>query len=119
MAEYFLDAFSVPSETECRGVINWFYKNLPNQVNKIRVVLFDGREITDDVGLQQFLSGLNQLLRKRKDIIFIWSTTNRTWHDKIRNVTEKIGDADLVPKDSAVFINGPNLQRIPKIPIKS
>jgi hypothetical protein len=92
-------------------VVRWLYKNLPNQVNKIRLVLFDGREITDDdVGLQQFLSGLNQLLRKRKDILSIWPITNRTWKGEIRNVAGEIGGTDLVPKDSDVLIKGPDYE---------
>ena len=71
MAKYFYEVFPVPADIELRDVFSWVKTNLPDAGEKTRLVLFDGREITDDlVGVRQFLSSLNQLLRKRKDILF-------------------------------------------------
>jgi len=47
------------------------------------------------------------LLRRRKDILFIWPTTDRRWHDQIREIAEAIGGSNLAPKDSDIDIRGP------------
>lgn len=109
MSNRFSEVFLVPPEMDLRTVSSWLQENLPMPSDKILPILFDGREVTDDeIGLHQFLSGLNQLLRKRKDLIFIWPTTDRRWHDKIRGVAEAIGGTNLAPKDSDIDIKGPN-----------
>jgi hypothetical protein len=111
MPRNFSSVLPVPSEIELRDVISWLNKNLSIYNEKSILILFDGREITDDmVGLKQFLSGLNNLLRKRKDLLFIWPTTDRDWHDQIRSIADTIGGTNLVPIDSDVEIKGPSKQ---------
>lgn len=108
MSSLFSEVFLIPPEIELRNVSSWLKDHIPKSIDKKLLILFDGREATDDeVGLRQFLSSLNQLLRKRKDILFIWPTTDRKWHDQIRGVAEAIGGTNLAPKDSDIDIKGP------------
>lgn len=98
----------VPSLIDLREVIAWLTKNLPASGQKVIPVLFDGREVTDDqVGLKQFLTGLNQLLRSRSDVVFLWPTTDTDWHSEISTTAKKIGGTNLVPPDSDITVNGP------------
>jgi hypothetical protein len=60
MSSRFSEVFLIPPEIELRDVSSWLKDNLPKPNNKILLILFDGREATDDeVGLRQFLSSLN------------------------------------------------------------
>ena len=98
----------VPAEIELRDVANWLNTNLPSPAEKTLLVLFDGREVTDDeVGLKQFLAALNQILRKRRDLVFLWPTTDQSWHDEIRDIAITIGGTNFVPTDSDVTVMGP------------
>lgn len=116
MPSRFSEVFLIPPEIELRNVSSWLKENLPSSNNKILLILFDGREATDDeVGLRQFLSSLNQLLRRRKDILFIWPTTDRKWHDQIRGLAEAIGGTNLAPKDSDIDIKGPKREDWTKV----
>ena len=108
MANYFSEVFPIPADVDLREIFSWIKDNLPSPGEKTRLVLFDGREVTDDlVGVRQFLSSLNQLLRKRKDILFIWPITDSSWHTQIREIAEGIGGTNLAPSDSDVQIIGP------------
>jgi hypothetical protein len=111
-ATYLKDIFnpviSVPPEIELRNAAAWIQKNIPDKNNKTNIVLFDGREYTDDgAGLHQFISTLNQLLRKRGDILFIWPTTDESWRSHLRENAEKVGGSNLAPKKSDIKILGP------------
>jgi hypothetical protein len=98
-----------PRKLKLREVLTWLGRELPTPTAKTLPVLFDGREVTDDnVGLNQFISGLNQLLRYRKDILFFWPTNNADWHKQIRDLAEELGGANLAPKDSDISIVGPS-----------
>ncbi len=108
MPEKFTRVYTVPTDLELREVLSWLRKgNLPSPSKKTHLILFDGREVTDDaVGLREFLSGLNQLLRGRKDILFFWPTTDPEWHRQIRDTAQKIGGTNFAPLQSDIQILG-------------
>jgi hypothetical protein len=104
----FDDVVAVPSEIALRDAMAWLQLNIKPRSEKISLILFDGREVTDDsVGLKQFISSLNQLLRKRNDLLFLWPTTDSEWHSELRTTAEKIGGNNLAPKNSDIYIKGP------------
>jgi hypothetical protein len=109
MPDEFTSVVSVPIEIEFKEVIKWLNSNLPPIfINKSLIVLFDGREISDDdVGVRQFLSGLNQFLRRRPDIIFCWPTTDSEWHKYVRDLAEKIGGNNFAPQEGSYQVIGP------------
>src|SRR5262245_30970510 len=61
MPDDFAPVIKVPPEIDLRDANAWLTENLPPPAGrKSQIVLFDGREISDDdVGLRQLLSGLN------------------------------------------------------------
>jgi hypothetical protein len=104
----FAAVVAVPAALNLRELATWLDKNLPGPRDKTIPLLFDGRELTDDmVGLGQFMAALNQLLRTRPDVIALWPTTDPQWHAALRAVAERIGGATLVPPNSDLTIVGP------------
>lgn len=78
-AEAYEAVLLVPHDVPLREVPRWLDENLPGPSAKARLVLFDGREVTDDaVGLKQLIVSLNQMLRRRPDVIFVPPTNSRT-----------------------------------------
>jgi len=110
LPEFYRNVITVPPEIELRDAIAWISKNAQkNEDSKTTLLLFDGREVSDDdVGLKQFISTLNQFLRKRPDVLFCWPTTDSEWHSKIRSLAESVGGANLAPTESDIQIQGPN-----------
>lgn len=100
------DAFgpvvTIPHDLELQSCISWITSQVPSAIpNKSTIVLFDGREASDDdVGVRQFLSALNQFLRRRPDVLFCWPTTDVEWHKKLRKIAENIGGANFCPKET-------------------
>lgn len=115
--ESFAPVFKVPPEIAYRDVGPWLGKNIPPAVGgKARIVLFDGREVSDDeVGVKQFLAVLNQLLRKRSDVIFCWPTTDVDWHRHLRGLAAKIGGSNFVPVESDCHVSGPASSEWPTV----
>jgi hypothetical protein len=109
MPDTFAPVTKVPPEIRFRDVAGWLTANLPPaQGTKSTLVLFDGRELSDDeVGIRQLLSALNQLLRRRPDVLFCWPTTDVDWHASLRKTAETVGGANFVPKESDVVVVGP------------
>jgi len=109
MPDTFAPVAKVPPEIRFRDVAGWLTANLPApQGSKATLVLFDGRELSDDdVGIRQLLSSLNQLLRRRPDVLFCWPTTDSEWHATLRTTAETIGGANFVPKESDLIVSGP------------
>jgi hypothetical protein len=106
----------VPVTIPLREAAEWLSKNIPTQEGKIVPVLFDGREVTDDqVGLKQFLTALNQILRSRNDIVFLWPTTDAEWHAEIRGTAEKIGGSNCAPSNSDIELVGPPRETWPTV----
>src|SRR5207302_641810 len=117
MPELFAPVASVPSDLPLRDAIAWINQNVPDPINgKTIPVLFDGREIVDDdVGVRQFLSGLNQFLRRRPDVLFFWPTTDEEWHQQIRTVATKIGGSNFAPHEADYEVQGPAAAEWPGI----
>jgi hypothetical protein len=116
LGDLFAPLFRVPPTIELRVAANWLQQNLPSRGLKVIPVLFDGREVTDDaVGLKQFLAALNQLLRARGDIVFLWPTTDAEWHKEIRTTAVTIGGTNMVPADADVSITGPDKAEWPTV----
>ncbi len=108
-SDVFGNVISIPHGIKLRYAKTWLDENLQARSGKVQIILFDGREVTDDdVGLRQFLAGLNQLLRSRNDILFCWPTTDSSWHQQIRNIALKIGGSNFVPVNADIQIQGPN-----------
>lgn len=109
MPDAFAPIVKVPPEIRFRDVAGWLGANIPApQGSKSTLVLFDGRELSDDdVGVRQLLSALNQLLRHRPDVLFCWPTTDEAWHASLRGTAETVGGANFAPKESDLFVSGP------------
>jgi hypothetical protein len=108
MPDNFAPVVKVPPDIRFRDVAEWLAQNIPAQSAKTVLVLFDGREVSDDiVGVRQLLAALNQLLRKRPDVLFCWPTTDDQWHAQLRQVSETVGGANLAPRESDLPISGP------------
>jgi len=77
--------------------------------NKKYILLLDGREISDDeVGISQFITSINQMLRRRKDIICCWPINDLLWRQTIYSLTHKIGGLSLLPEQAQIVISGPS-----------
>ncbi len=109
MPETFAPVVTVPTTIGIRDASGWLSENLPQSIpNKTQLILFDGREVSDDdVGVRQLLATLNQVLRRRPDILFCWPTTDLQWHGEIRKIAEQIGGANFVPAESDFEVTGP------------
>lgn len=106
----------VPIGIKLRDVVGWLIAHLPPQNGKALLVLFDGREVTDDsVGLKQLLAALNQLLRQRRDVIFLWPTNDTAWHKEIKGLAVTIGGSNFAPTESDIQISGPSRADWPRI----
>ncbi|WP_133884350.1 hypothetical protein [Glycomyces sp. NRRL B-16210] len=109
MSDKFTQVLSVPTVISLRDVANWIHDNLPSRTNRSIPVLMDGRESSDDtVGLRQFMSTLNQILRQREDVIVCWPTTNDDWKNELIALARDIGGTSLTPKTADVTILGPS-----------
>lgn len=103
----FSQTIRIPDDIEFREVIKWLQLNLPEKTTKSIVLLFDGREITDDsVGLNQFLTGLNQLLRKRNDLLFLWPTNSMEWFKSVKEIAKTIGGSNFSPGNGDLEVAG-------------
>ena len=109
MPNAFTPIISVPAEIRFRDVVGWLSVHVPSpDPTKSTLVLFDGRELSDDdVGIRQLLSTLNQFLRRRPDVLFCWPTTDSEGHAQLRNIAETVGGANFAPKESDLQISGP------------
>ncbi|MDI1450779.1 hypothetical protein [Polyangium sp. 6x1] len=109
MSDRFASVKLVPEEVALKDINNWLRANLPPTDGRTHIVLLDGREITDDtVGLSQFLSGLNQFLRRRKDVVGCWPTNDTEWLASLRDLAQKIGGENFTPSDAVMEIHGPD-----------
>jgi hypothetical protein len=91
-----------------REVTDWLSSNLPGQREKTTIVRMDGREASDDrVGLKQLISGLNQLLRARPDLVVCWPTVYSEWRDELVDLARTIGGRGLCPDGFDGFVGPP------------
>ncbi|NKS29701.1 hypothetical protein GS534_03960 [Rhodococcus hoagii] len=110
MPEHYKPVFPVSSTVTLRDLPSWLEQNLPDpdSEGKHIPVLIDNREETDDdVGLGQLMSGLNGLLRRRKDLIALWPTTDPAWRDNLVEFARKVGGKSLLPTAGEVEVSGP------------
>src|SRR6266536_1555342 len=117
MPDAFAPVVAVPGTVPFRDALGWVTANVPPPINgKTTLVLFDGREVSDDeIGVKQFLSGLNQFLRRRADVVFCWPTTDPAWHIALRKLAETIGGSNFAPAEGDYEIQGPPAAEWPTV----
>lgn len=107
--------FVVPATIPEREIGNWLAANVPAPGNKSIIIRLDGREASDDtVGLRQLMSGLNQSLRGRPDLIVCWPTVDSEWRTELYELAQKIGGAGFCPEGFEV-IEGPPRDSWPEV----
>lgn len=114
LRDIFLPVKSMPAAhvVKLRDTPEWLNKNLPNKSDKISIILIDGREKTDDdQGLRDMMGAMNNLVRGRPDLLFVWPTTDEAWRDHLVETARAFGSQSFCP-DSAVFsVDGPAKNR--------
>jgi hypothetical protein len=117
LADKFRPVFVIPAEVQLRDAVAFVEQNLvaPSDA-RASLVLFDGREVSDDqVGIKQLLASLNQLLRRRKDIVFCWPTTDPAWHSELKELAKTIGGNNFSPSECDCIVQGPPKSDWPKL----
>jgi hypothetical protein len=115
LADRFGPVVSVPHDVQLREIVNWISANAPPSEAKATLVLLDGREASDDtVGLRQTMAGLNQLMRRRTDLVICWPTVSAEWRDQLAGLARTIGGDGLCPEDFESF-EGPPRESWPEI----
>lgn len=92
-----------------RDIPEWLRSNLPSEVRpRTTIVLIDGRESTDDEqGLRDVMGALNNLVRGRPDLLFVWPTTDPQWRERLVNTARQFGSASFCPNDGVFAVEGP------------
>ena len=110
MADRFDHVLSVPSSTELplRDIPEWLHKHLPKKSSKCIPVLIDGRESTDDTqGLRDVMAALNNMVRGRPDLLFIWPTTDEDWRNQLTETARRFGSTSFCPDRNVFSVSGP------------
>lgn len=111
LRDEFLPVVAVPPlvSLPLRDIPTWLTTHLPKQSDRTTPVLIDGRESTDDEqGLRDVMGALNNLVRGRPDLLFVWPTTSEAWRDQLVSTAREFGSQSFCP-DSAVFaVDGPS-----------
>lgn len=104
----FAKVISIPENIEFTAIIDLIKEKVGALTDQIKIVLLDGREIIDDeTGLTNFLTTLNQLLRRRKDILICWPVNNEEWYDKLIKKGREIGGGNFIPSQAKMEVQGP------------
>jgi hypothetical protein len=92
-----------------REIPSWMAEHLPKPTaEKVVPVLIDGRESTDDKqGLRDVMSALNNIVRGRPDLLFIWPTTSDSWRDELVSTAREFGSESFCPADAVFGVDGP------------
>jgi len=99
MPDRFEPVVAVPPTVPLRDVMVWLTEHLAVAQRRATLVLLDGREASDDkIGLKQLMSGLNQLVRGRPDLIVCWPTVDDEWRDDVYGLAQTIGGGGLAPE---------------------
>lgn len=110
LKDQFLPVKAVPPPLSLplRSVPGWLSENLPPRAERTTLVLIDGREASDDdQGLRDVMAALNNVVRGRPDLLFVWPTTDPSWRDRLVSTARTFGSRSFCP-DRAVFtIQGP------------
>jgi hypothetical protein len=111
LRETFNPVLSVPPliSLPLRDVPNWIAENLSKEVSaRSTLVLIDGRESTDDEqGLRDVMGALNNLVRGRPDLLFVWPTTDESWRDRLVATARGFGSESFCPSHGVFSIDGP------------
>ena len=108
LPDLFEPVFVVPATVQVREVVGWLSQNLPAQRERTTIIRMDGREASDDrVGLKQLMSGLNQLLRGRPDLVVCWPTVYSKWRTELVELARTIGGKGLCPDGFEGFAGPP------------
>lgn len=116
LSDEFSDVLRVPPEVPLREIISWLQEQGVSPPERgIRILLFDGREETDDTtGLKQFLAGLNQFLRGNPRICALWPMTDPAWNEAVLAIAQRIGGKNFAPGDP-IAVAGPDASDWPEI----
>lgn len=92
-----------------RDMPQWLAENLPQEgTDRATLILIDGRESTDDEqGLRDVMGALNNLVRGRPDLLFVWPTTDETWRNRLVKTARDFGSLSFCPEDAVFSIAGP------------
>jgi len=111
LREVFNPVLSVPTlmSLALREIPKWLAENLPPvKQDRVTPVLIDGRESTDDEqGLRDVMGALNNLVRGRPDLIFVWPTTDQEWQNRLVQTARRFGSASFCPERGVFQISGP------------
>lgn len=108
MSRHFAPVFSVPSNVPLRELPNYIDTGLPPADSRALPCLLDGREVVDDkAGVRQLMSYLNQLVRRRPDLLVFWPTSDAEWHGELRDLAERVGADAFSPAEADIGIGGP------------
>jgi hypothetical protein len=110
LREDFLPVLQVPPliSLPLREIPRWLMEHVPNPSNRTTPVLIDGRESTDDEqGLRDVMGALNNLVRGRPDLLFVWPTTSADWRDQLVKTAREFGSQSFCPDDAVISIDGP------------
>jgi hypothetical protein len=92
-----------------RDIPKWLSENLPTSGGRVTPVLIDGRESTEDTqGLRDVMSALNNIVRGRPDLLFIWPTTSADWRDQLVTTARDFGSQSFCPDDGVFAVDGPD-----------
>lgn len=110
LRDRFMPVLSVPAamSVALRDIPTWLGTHLPAKSERTTLVLLDGRESTDDEqGLRDLMGALNNLVRGRPDLMFIWPTTDDAWRDRLVATARDFGSKAFCPDDAIFAITGP------------
>ena len=114
LKDLFLPVKSVPAQLALplRNIPPWLVENLPPRTNRTTLVLIDGRESTDDdQGLRDVMGALNNVVRGRPDLLFVWPTTDESWRDRLVSVARSFGSQSFCPNNAVFSIQGPSREQ--------
>lgn len=115
MNDKFNTVLSVPPliSLPLREIPTWLASNLPQFDSKrVTPVLIDGRESTDDAqGLRDLMGALNNVVRGRPDLLFVWPTTSELWQGELVRAAREFGSSSFCPDHAVFSVDGPSRDR--------
>lgn len=111
-SQTFSKVISIPENIEFTDINGVIKEKIGEPTQQIKIVLLDGREIIDDeTGLTNFLTKLNQLLRRRNDALVCWPVNNEEWYDKLVKKGREIGGKNFIPSQALIEVQGPSREK--------
>jgi len=110
--QIFNKVISIPENIGFKDIIDIMKEKIGESTHQIKIVLLDGREIIDDeTGLTNFLTRLNQFLRRRNDVLVCWPVNNEEWYDKLVKNGREIGGKNFIPSQALIEVQGPSREK--------